>query len=557
MPAPPGTVVLHIGVRWAHARSVGAFLMKNEAALADQGFGVIDTPSSSWAAELTQPPPAHRTYVGSDHDLLRYPEARIHELADAVASWNGRLVAVCLVARGSDLAVQQYTSELRAGRSRRLSPLLKTLNYVPGLLRWQRVLGVENVVLRAPDMHGVLSSVPMAVAEELDIDTDGLWVPPGSKRLTLNACTAEALRRVNVVLHDIDDESRAKRLRRRAIATLRSAGQPGDPPLAMGPTAAAQLDATLTSEIADLESRLQPHELSRVLPRTRYPQQAEIEPRLAEVWRALRSDPRLAAVLPTSSQDVSSQSDRLRQLCAHLAAARGREDASPLAAALRAALETTDDFSLVGPSALASIPGRLVQYWEPLPLPPYMEPWVQSWRDMGFASSSALVSREEARDRVGLAMGPRGTRAFDLTIHPAQRSDLFRYAELLLEGGWYVDADHEALVPHDEVLTWPVQHVLVRRRGRHYPNGFIGAVPHSWVMEAALARSCANVLKSGGQMPTMRSTGPTMFTGVVNEYLDRPDASAVIMPGPAVFGDVLQRIHLDAPYKIVGHWRDA
>ena len=556
MPAPPGTVVLHIGVRWAHARSVGAFLMKNEAALADQGFGVINTPSSSWAEVLTQPPPAHRTYVGSDHELLRYPESRIRQLADAVASWNGRLVAVCLIARGSDLAVQQYTSELRAGRSRRLSPLLKTLNYVPGLLRWQRVLGVENVVLRAPDMHGALSSVPLAVAEELDIDTDGLWVPPGSKRLTLNACTAEALRRVNVVLHDID-EPRARRLRRRAIALLRGASQPDDPPLAMRPAAAEQLDATLAHEIPDLESRLQPLELHRVLPRGRYPQQQEFEPRLAEVWRGLRSDPRLTAVLPASSQDVSSHDDRLRQLRTHVATAQGSEEMASLAAELRSELENTDDFMLIGPSAPRSIPGRLVQYWEPLPLPPYMVPWVQSWNDVGFPGSSILVSRDEARDLVGLAIGPKGLRAFDLTVHPAQRSDLFRYADLLMNGGWYVDADHEALVPHDEVLTWPVRHVLVRRRGRHYPNGFIGAVRDSWVMEAALARSCANILRSNGQMPTMKSTGPLMFTSVVNEYLARPDASAVIIPGRAAFGNVLQRIHLDAPYKIVGHWRDA
>ena len=202
------------------------------------------------------------------------------------------------------------------------------------------------------------------------------------------------------------------------------------------------------------------------------------------------------------------------------------------------------------------IPRRLVQYWEPLPPPHYMDDWLSSWSTLGMAGSTRLVSVDEARAVVEDVAGRLGTRAMDLTNHPAQRSDLFRYAHLYVHGGWYVDADHEAWVPHDEVLTWPVRHVFVLRK-RRFPNGFIGAEPGSEVMHQALLQACTNVVESQGRMNTMESTGPMLLTRVVKPYLDTAEASAVVLPGGTVFGGLLQTIYGDAEYKVTGHWRDA
>ncbi len=52
-------------------------------------------------------------------------------------------------------------------------------------------------------------------------------------------------------------------------------------------------------------------------------------------------------------------------------------------------------------------------------------------------------------------------------------------------------------------------------------------------------------------------TGPLMFTALVDEYVQTPDASFVILPTNVVFGGVLPKVHNLAEYKTHGHWRHA
>ena len=137
----------------------------------------------------------------------------------------------------------------------------------------------------------------------------------------------------------------------------------------------------------------------------------------------------------------------------------------------------------------------------------------------------------------------------------AIRADLFRYAELFERGGWYVHAEHEALLPLEDVLLWPVDHVLLVRPGKdRIVNNFIGAVPGSALMKAALIKGCQNLLEqAGGSVVDM--TGPVMLTGLVKEYERSPEASYVIVPSNVVFGGAMQVVHNQAEYKIHGHWR--
>jgi mannosyltransferase OCH1-like enzyme len=213
------------------------------------------------------------------------------------------------------------------------------------------------------------------------------------------------------------------------------------------------------------------------------------------------------------------------------------------------------------PSASAGssspIPHRVVQYWEPLPPPPEMEPWLASWGSVGMPQGEhRLFSFDDGLEAVREAVGPGGAQAFAEAPHPAARADLFRYAELLLRGGWYVDAEHEALLAIPDVLTWPVDHVLVRRPdGGNIPNGFIGAVPGSVLLREVLDEACANVLQR--RSPNiLEMTGPGLFTRRAEAYMATSGASFVLLPANAVFADVLQAVHNEADYKVRGHWRD-
>jgi mannosyltransferase OCH1-like enzyme len=186
-----------------------------------------------------------------------------------------------------------------------------------------------------------------------------------------------------------------------------------------------------------------------------------------------------------------------------------------------------------------------------------MQPWLNSWSSVGLpAGEHLLLTFDTGIPVMREAAGEDGVRAFKAAPHPAARADLLRYAELYLRGGWYVDAEHEALLPITDVMTWPVAHVLVRRpRGGEFQNQFIGAVPGSALLHEVLTRACANVL-DGSDLTILQMTGPTMYTAVVEEYLTQSDASYVVLPTDVVLAGVLQQVHNDAEYKLRGHWRD-
>ena len=556
------TLAVHIGLKNVHTGAVAAFLKRNSDRLSQRGAAVVELDKAALqssiasAASLDAP-----LVVASAPWLLDLSSGRIRGIDRHVREHGGTLVVVCVIAPASTLALRRYVRRLNRGATRRPGRVvLKRLNYVPSIRRWDEVIGPSNVRLRASAPTGTAASVVSTVAEALSIDIHGLALPSGGSGVRLTGPTAEALRLVNVALDAADDRVDASTLRRVAVRVLRDSARVDDPPLTLPPEAARHLDRIILAGMPDLATRL-PADQHALLVKTDPPLVgAPTAERLGEIFERLSSRPRLADVLPEDPMSLVDPEDARQNLRLDLttAWAKGRDvESAHLSRELRAQISSVPGFVLTNPESGASIPRRLVQYWEPLPLPEYMVPWVGSWAALGMAGASSLVSRDEAREVVGEAAGDRGRQAFDLTVHPAQRSDLFRYASLAVHGGWYVDADHEALAPHDLVLTWPVEHVFVVRKGHRYPNGFLGAVRGSPVMAESLHRACDNLISSAGSMPTMLATGPSMFRDVVVRYLAGTNASAVTLPNQVAFGGLLQTIHNDAPYKVLGHWRDA
>lgn len=100
-----------------------------------------------------------------------------------------------------------------------------------------------------------------------------------------------------------------------------------------------------------------------------------------------------------------------------------------------------------------SIPKRIVQFWDDLDrLPDDVGACMKSWKKLereGFqlevfdrASASAFIRNQ---------LGTRHEQAFARCYHPSMMSDYFRYSWVLIEGGFYIDADdvyHGTSVDH-------------------------------------------------------------------------------------------------------------
>jgi len=77
---------------------------------------------------------------------------------------------------------------------------------------------------------------------------------------------------------------------------------------------------------------------------------------------------------------------------------------------------------------------------------------MESWKKLEQLGFELQVFDEcSAREFIRIHLGSRYERAFDKCYHPSMQSDYFRYCYILMEGGFYVDADdvyHGAAIDH-------------------------------------------------------------------------------------------------------------
>lgn len=88
-------------------------------------------------------------------------------------------------------------------------------------------------------------------------------------------------------------------------------------------------------------------------------------------------------------------------------------------------------------------PRTIVQFWHDIgELPDDIEECIASWtrwRTSGI--THRLFDERSAKAFIGDLLDARHERAFDRCYHPAMQADYFRLCYLLVEGGFYVDAD--------------------------------------------------------------------------------------------------------------------
>jgi mannosyltransferase OCH1-like enzyme len=472
-----------------------------------------------------------------------------------------------LVRRIDDYVATRYLLELFAGRARPLTD--RELaghgpnNYFPRISRWQSACGSAFRAVLCPSSGSDGDSV-VELLHGLGLPASiQLHLPEPRAIKSVGAVEAEVLRRFNRLLKQNGlPEAYAQRMRASAIARLTA--EPSPHPFVLPIDAAKALLDTYEASATTLAQSMTTDQarafLSKDVPLEVSVDETEVEARLESLVAELELD--VEAAEPKSSADQALID--IRRLVRKARTSHLQENPEEYLRCRRRVcrrlIPELSEFRAEGVDQLATaaIPHRVLQYWDPSPPPEELLPWMQSWATVAMPEGT----HEVADDNRGLAAvveaaGDLGRQAFEASTHPAVRSDLFRYAELHLRGGWYVDAEHEALVSISDFLPWKVEHVLViRPNTERYPNGFIGAAAGSRLMRDALQQACRNIL-DGVKMSIMDISGPAMFSHLVRQYIKSPTASFLVLPTNVVFGGVMQRIHNEAEYKAHGHWRHA
>ena len=479
----------------------------------------------------------------------------------------GEVSGAALVRRIDDYIATRYVLELFAGRVRPLTERDMAghgpNNFLPRIARWQAACGPEFRAVLCPSEGPDGASVSellhvLGLPESLELD-----LPDALPVKSVGHTGAEVLRRFNRLLaqRGISDPE-ALQLRTTAIARLVSG--PGTEPFAVPPDAARSLLDSFEDGAKALSHSMTTDQaeafLSRDLPSEVVVDQQEVAGRLDSLVTELDLETRAGSSNQAGDQVLAD----VRRLVRKARTSRANGDPEEYLRCRRRVHRRLSpelpEFRAqrVGQESTAAIPDRVLQYWDPTPPPSELLPWIESWTTVGMPDGTHEVADyDRGQAAVVEAAGDLGRRAFAASTHPAVRSDLFRYAELHLRGGWYVDTEHEALVSIDDFLPWRVEHVLVIRPGTEkYPNGFIGAAAGSPLMKDALTQACRNVLDGVGNS-VMDISGPLMFARLVREYIASPTASFVVLPTNVVFAGVMQQVHNEAEYKAHGHWRHA
>jgi glycosyl transferase-like sugar-binding protein len=131
---------------------------------------------------------------------------------------------------------------------------------------------------------------------------------------------------------------------------------------------------------------------------------------------------------------------------------------------VRDMVQRRDDSTFSSTTWSSPTPKRIVQFWNDLQrLPEDVKACMDSWKQLeriGFHLE--VFDESSARTFIRNRLGARHERAFNRCYHPSMMSDYFRYSYVLVEGGFYIDAD-------DIYHGTPIDHLFVDGRLKLQP----------------------------------------------------------------------------------------
>lgn len=240
-------------------------------------------------------------------------------------------------------------------------------------------------------------------------------------------------------------------------------------------------------------------------------------------------------------------------------------EADPLGPAERARSNFVRDMvqrrdSQMPASRMWSVPApkRIVQFWNDLQrLPDDVKACMDSWRQLERVGFELEVFDERsARTFIRSRLGTRHESAFNRCYHPSMMSDYFRYSYVLVEGGFYIDADdvyHGRAIDdlfadgrlklqpfcYDVATSQMVAPSVFTEPGANRPGWIfyfnttpLIASPQHPIVERALLNATVSLESdpAGGLPEVQATTGPGNLTRSVFEVLNEgcsPDAMLV------------------------------
>jgi len=186
---------------------------------------------------------------------------------------------------------------------------------------------------------------------------------------------------------------------------------------------------------------------------------------------------------------------------------------------LRACLPAARSAPLKAPGAssstqlptVATIPRKIIQYWDTPTLPLAALEVTRSWQAQNPDYEYELFDSEQATQFIQQHYDDSLVQAFKHCDQAATQADLFRLAYLNKMGGFYVDIDDRCLKSLDDFAYSNAELVVYQEENACIGNNFIGCIPHQTVICTALYQAVANLSCYNNEGPWMQ-TGPGLIT---------------------------------------------
>ena len=164
------------------------------------------------------------------------------------------------------------------------------------------------------------------------------------------------------------------------------------------------------------------------------------------------------------------------------------------------------------------IPQLITQFWNDPDPPSDVRRLMNSWKNVDAGFKIEQFDDTTALEYLRACYAPEIARAFSQAREPAQRADVFRLAELFVEGGYFIDADDRAreglaehVPPHAEVFASQEDLGSIG-------NNILGATPRHPVIEIALRSAVAAVMRGDRDLIWL-ATGPGLLTRSLARWL--------------------------------------
>lgn len=165
-----------------------------------------------------------------------------------------------------------------------------------------------------------------------------------------------------------------------------------------------------------------------------------------------------------------------------------------------------------------AVPARIVQTWKTLDLG-MLAPAARTWREWNPGFAYTLFDDEACERFIGDRIGPRVAAAYAKIKSGAFRADLWRYCELYVNGGVYVDVDTVCLSAVDDVIDPTATLVVpIDLDPANLFNAFVAVAPAHPVMRMCIDAVVDNV-ERGRRQAGLGFSGPGLLGSCVAAYM--------------------------------------